>query len=386
MKKVISYFLVVTLVFIMLFAFSGNAFAADVAWSASFSPSEMTSGGTVTFSTSVTNNSSNPVTNVTLYYPDGTAINLTSSLAAGDSISRVDENFSISTDQLGEKQEFKLVYTTSDNVQHTLTGTATVSKKAGTVKVTGSASANKSTIENSGDRVTITFNFKNTGDVTVTNCRLYASPINGGDELTQNTFSLEPGESKTLTYTTAVTSDMSITPKLTYNANGSSGSVSTNTVNVKLAEQEEEEEEESTGSASLKVAAVSDLTEVEAGGTVEFTISVTNNGDQDISSLKLTDDFGNNISLNSTSLAAGAIASGKVTYTVDEATSYKFSATAKDENGESVKASSSPITINISDAADDTPKGLYIDVVAENYELQEPGEAAFNITITNTSI
>ena len=55
--------------------------------------------------------------------------------------------------------------------------------------------------------------------------------------------------------------------------------------------------------------------------------------------------------------------------------------TGKDALGNDVEASSAAA------AADEsgTKKGLYIDVVAANYELKEPGEASFNITVSNTS-
>ncbi|MBQ3274632.1 MAG: hypothetical protein IJH51_04955 [Christensenellaceae bacterium] len=398
MKKSLSLILVAVLIFTALFAFADMALAADVSWSASFSPSELTGGGTVTFSTSVQNNSANPVTGVTLYYPDGSEIVLSESLAAGESTSRVDENFAIAEDQLGKAQEFKLIYITSDSVKHTLTGSATVKQKTGSVDVSGSTSANITEVNAAGDKVTFTFNFKNTGDVAMSNCRLYAPPINEGNELTQNAFTLEPGATKTLTYKTPVNQAMTVAPKLTFDAGGTNNTFTTNTVAVSIkgaapadtpaeetpqdqpAEEtpaEEPSADEEAGTSSLEIFSTS--VDNEEGGK-DYTITVTNTGETGITDLVVTDSLGNNIILSETALAPGQKATGSYSYyeTSDDIT---FKVTGKDALGNDVEASSAAA------AADEsgTKKGLYIDVVAANYELKEPGEASFNITVSNTS-
>ena len=381
MKKVLSYILIAAFACTLVFAFGTTAFAKDsVSWSAQFSPASMTSGGTVTFSTKVTCNG-DPIKNPTIVYPNGQTYVLASSLGTGESAERVDENFKIDSSDLGVAQQFELTYTGNDGVERTQTGEATVAKKSGTVSVTGSASANSTKVE-SGSKVTFNFTFKNNGDVTITNAKLKAPPIDDGATIGQ-AFTLDPGDTKKMTYTTTVVKAMEVKPSLTFTADGESKTLTLDTISVQL--KGENDSEETSQSSAIKLQVTSDVTQMAKGETVTFTAKITNSVSDTLSNLKLQDKNGKNITLKSTTLDAVESTTATATATLDETTSFQFQVTAEDSDGKQVKASSNTITITVGEADDGTPKGLTIDVLSDVTELEKPGEAKFTVTLVNTS-
>ncbi|MBO6060939.1 MAG: hypothetical protein J6P98_02305 [Clostridia bacterium] len=144
-----------------------------------------------------------------------------------------------------------------------------------------------------GTDVTVTYNFVNNGSVKLTNITLVDRQVSGSSSAMLPPFSLDPGQSKEFNYMfrmgkTTVVSD----PVVTFYAQGSSTQL-TKTV------------------SKLAIGLIqSQLTKEVIKGDptpegVKFTIYLTNNGNQKLNSLVVTDELDNKISDKSFSLAVG---------------------------------------------------------------------------------
>ncbi len=144
-----------------------------------------------------------------------------------------------------------------------------------------------------GTEVTVTYSFANNGSVKLTNITLIDRQVSGSSNPLLPPFSLDPGQSKEHTYTfTMGKSTVVSDPVVTFYAQGSSTQL-TKTV------------------SKMAIGLIqSQLTkDVEKGVPtpegVKFTIYLTNNGNQKLNSLVVTDELGNKVSDKAFSLAVG---------------------------------------------------------------------------------
>ena len=144
-----------------------------------------------------------------------------------------------------------------------------------------------------GTEVTITYTFTNSGSVRLSNITLVDRYVRGSSSAMLTPFSLDPGASKEFIYTLTMGNRTIVSqPVVTFNAQGSSASLVKNV-------------------SPLTIGLIqSQLTKEIVKGNptpegVQFTLYLTNNGNQKLNSLVVTDDLGHHVSSDPFSLAVG---------------------------------------------------------------------------------
>lgn len=387
MKKIISTILTIAIVCSLVLTLGITTAAAEtnVNFDVNVDPNSLSSaGGTVTFKAVVKNNG-DPISNIVLAYPGGAtsvSLNNGNALATGEQTQHVNQDFKISTSTLEQALIFTLSYTKADGTPGSQTSQTIVHKKASTINVTGSASVDTPKIK-AGEKATFTFNFKNDGDVKIENASLKAPPIEGGDVIGQP-FSLNPGDFKKMTYTITVNSTIEVKPTLTFTADGTNQTKTLDTINVTV--------EKAAVQSALQLSLQADKETANAGDSVILTAKITNSGGDEITDLKLLDDKGQPVQLTDSSLDAGKSTEATVTVTPQSTGNYKYTVTGKNSAGDNVTAESNQVTVTIGSASA-TPSSseeaaaqtLKIDVNADTYSLDSPGEVTFQVTVTNNS-
>lgn len=359
---------------------SVTAFAeGKVTITASVSPSSLTGAGTVSVKVTVQNDTDSEISDVTVTFPGDDSENI-GNIPAGDAGTRSDSEWDVSEDMLDTDLTFSATFTDANgNSQTVQTKSLTIAKKESTVAATATASVSKDTIEK-GEKVKFTFKLKNEGNVTLEKASLKAPPLSDGDQLGK-TFSLEPGETKIMTWETPLNESIDVKPVFSYTADGEKGTAKAGTVSVTV---DGEAQASATPEAdALEVAVTANNTQVKAGDQVAFEVTVRNHGSEDLENLKVTDANGNRVTFTGTQLGAGSAAKGTMEATLQETTSFVFTATAEDANGNSVKAVSDPVEITV-DAAVDLTSALTMDV-AFIPEISKAGSVDFTFKVRNNT-
>ena len=379
MKKIVSILLAAVLAVTLCISMSATALAAGkVTITASVSPSSLTGAGTVSVKVTVQNNTDSEISDVTVTFPGDDSENI-GSIPAGESKTRSDNEWNVSEDMLDTDLTFSAAFTDANgNTQTVRTESLTITKKESTVAATATASVSKDTIEK-GDKVKFTFKLKNEGNVTLEKASLKAPPLSDGEHLGK-TFSLEPGETKIMTWETPLSESVDVKPVFSYTANGEKGTAKAGTVSVTV---NGEAKASSTPEAdALEVVATANNTQVKAGDKVAFEVTVRNHGSEDLEKLKVTDANGNLVTFTGTQLDAGSAARGTAEVTVQQTTSFVFTATAEDADGNSVKAASDPVEITVD--AVDLASALTMDV-AFIPEVSKAGPVDFTFKVKNNT-
>lgn len=387
MKKFLVYVLTIAIAcsLVLSLGITTASAAASVGFSVQVSPEMLSaSGGSVLLEANV-NVQGDSISSATITYPDGSTVQLSGGgqIAPGDYPRiHVNQDFKIPAESMDKDLTFKLTYTSvSDGAQGSQTDIIRVYKKAGTIKITGSASVDNKNLKQ-GEKATFTFTFKNEGDVKIENASLKAPPIDGGDVIGQP-FSLNPGDTKKMEYRITVNKTMEVKPTLTFTAEGSNKTLALNSMNVTV-------EEALTSGIGLSLKADKDT--INAGESVVLTANIANTGNDKLTGLKLADNQGNPVELKDSTLEKGASTTATVTITPQATGNYKYTVTAKNSAGDSVSAESNQVTITIGSASaspsaseEPVPQTLAIRVDADSYALDSPGEVTFQVTVTNNS-
>ena len=380
MKKIVAILLAAVLAVTLCISMSATAFAASsIKITASVSPGSLTGAGTVSVKVTVQNGSDGEINDVTVEFPDGDSENI-GSIAAGESGTRSDSAWHVSEDMLDTDLTFSASFTDEDGDTQTIkTNPLTISKEDSKAAASASASASEDSVE-SGERVTFTFSLKNEGNVTLEDASL-TSPDSGqfSDSQLHKTFTLEPGETKILKWTVSLKESVDISPVFTYTADGEEHTAKADRVSVTVdgAEPSASQDED-----SLEVVASVDKTQVSAGDTVSFEVTVRNHGSADLENLKVTDGDGNEVDFTGDRLDAGSAAKGTLELTVQETSDFVFTAKAEDEDGNTVEAKSEPIEVTV-DAVDLTT-ALTMDV-SFIPEISQAGPVDFTFKVKNNS-
>ncbi|WP_353423359.1 DUF7507 domain-containing protein [Christensenella massiliensis] len=380
MKKIVAILLAAVLAVTLCISMSATAFAASsIKITASVSPGSLTGAGTVSVKVTVQNGSDGEINDVTVEFPDGDSENI-GSIAAGESGTRSDSAWHVSEDMLDTDLIFSASFTDEDGDTQTIkTNPLTISKEDSKAAASASASASEDSVE-SGERVTFTFSLKNEGNVTLEDASL-TSPDSGqfSDSQLHKTFTLEPGETKILKWTVSLKESVDISPVFTYTADGEEHTAKADRVSVTVdgAEPSASQDED-----SLEVVASADKTQVSAGDTVSFEVTVRNHGSADLENLKVTDGDGNEVDFTGDRLDAGSAAKGTLELTVQETSDFVFTAKAEDEDGNTVEAKSEPIEVTV-DAVDLTT-ALTMDV-SFIPEISQAGPVDFTFKVKNNS-
>ena len=282
---------------------------------------------------------------------------------------------------------YVLTYTDPDGNKQTDTEATQVTEST-VIKVTGSASADQKTVD-AGDKVQFTFSFKNEGNVAIENASLTAPPIDGGSVIGQ-AFSLSPGSSKEMTYTTKVNQTIEVKPKLSYTAGGTNKTLDLDSITVKV---------EKPAEAGISLTLKADKDTLNAGESAVLTATIANTGNVTLTGIALTDGNGKSVESSKSALGVGESATVNVTVNPTATQNYQYSVSAKDPEGGAVQATSNQLTINVADepqpsssatssaTASSAPSGASLSIVvdADAYTLKEAGEVTFHVTVTNSS-
>ena len=162
--------------------------------------------------------------------------------------------------------------------------------KASSVTLTRSASTKQAS---PGEEITLTYRISNTGDAPITVTSLVDREIGGKDSMLKEKQTIEAGASAEVQYVykmgkSTVTSE----PKVTYKDTATKEEGTASAAAITL------------GMVNSRISVEVIQSEATAAG-VTFTLNLTNNGNQKISDIKITDDQGNRVNGDSFALAIG---------------------------------------------------------------------------------
>lgn len=281
---------------LMLLTIFSPAYAAEV--SASVLPVSMISAGdgTITITLKNTNEpaedgSGTAITDISITpsIPDVYFDTAGASIAPGES-----KSFSaacyFSEEMLNTSLSFTVSYTEGTRARSKDVSVKVLAAKTSSVTLTRSASTKQAS---PGEEITLTYRISNTGDAPITVTSLVDREIGGKDSMLKEKQTIEAGASAEVQYVykmgkSTVTSE----PKVTYK----------DTVT---------KEEGTASAAAITLGMVNSRISVEViqgeatAAGVTFTLNLTNNGNQKISDIKITDDQGNRVNGDSFALAIG---------------------------------------------------------------------------------
>jgi uncharacterized repeat protein (TIGR01451 family) len=281
--------------------FCSAAMAASI--SITSDPSALSSeGGSVQLSISLANDSEYSMENISISN-NGTAFFNTSGAVIGPGeTTTFSQSVSIPAAVLGQPIAFDVVWTENGEQKSSTVSVTILNSGAGTAAEAAlSVSVKASSSQASrGESITLTYTITNSGVTAVSGISLTDKEI-GGRQAMISDITVEPGTPYVYVYEYTMGSSTVVSaPVITYK--GSDGSTMTVTGS-----------EKTLGVVNSKISVkVTQGTATEEGQ--QFTIALTNNGNQRITKIKVTDELGNAVNSESISLAIGE--SSTLTYTV----------------------------------------------------------------------
>jgi len=278
--------------------------------------SEMASGGEVKFNFSITNEGEGTLPHCELYFG-------TTKVAGEDKIGNVQSGntvggsftMNVPTEMLGQTLTFSLV----SGGNQIATASTKIGKKTLSVKLDVGVKADK-TIADAGDTVTFTFKLENNGEADITGITV-KDTVSG--KTLKDKFDLARSKSYSFTYkVTMTTGDITVTPRITYTANGAEQpAITKDPVVVKLSVRD------------VKMSVTVDNPRPQPGEEVTFTLTLTNNGNMSYSKLKVSIG-GEPAEFPSSTLKPGETYTQTYKRSYETSTSVIFSVTMVDQNGE----------------------------------------------------
>ncbi len=280
---------------------------------------------------------------------------------------------------------FALAYTVNGVAGPAALTTGIQINQASTIKIDASDSVDKKTAD-AGDKVKFTFKFTNSGNVVITNASLKAPPLNNGSVI-GTPFTLNPGDSKTMEWSENVNKTIAVKPVLSYTANSTNKTQSLSTLNVTVKQ---------VVNSGMTVELKADKETINPGDQVSITATVTNTGNDTLKNIKLLDGNSNPVTLQETTLEAGASTTATIPESPQATANYQFTATATNTASSAVNATSNQLTVTVGSASA-SPSGsgtepatsevaaLKVFVEADSYTLDKPGNVKLQVTIQNTS-
>jgi len=362
LKKYISAFLVLVLALSALLVGSPRvAKAEDVVFTITPSKTEMTSGSDVEFTYSITNNKAEELQDCQITFGEK-KIDI-GKVPAGSTIGNT-FTMSVTTEMLDNPLEFTLKY--SDG---SVKASTTIKKKTLDVKLGVSVKADK-TIADTGDTVTFTFSLENQGEAAITGITVKDST--SGKTL-KDKFDLSPGKSYSFTHKVTMTNkDITVTPHITYTANGEAQpAITKDPIVVKLSIRD------------VKMSVTADNPRPQPGEDVTFTLTLTNNGNMSYSKLKVSI-AGEPVEFPSSSLKPGETFTQTYKRSFETSTSVIFSVTMVDQNGEQ-RALDKTIDIQLPVDASVVSEKLKLVMNVDRPQLTSAGVVNFTGYISNAT-
>ena len=307
-------------------------------------------------------------TNITISNSYGVSFNTQGVVIAAGSKKTFTGSMSVSSGMIGVELPFTVSW--NDNGQKTSeTVTCKISRLNTSPYLTVVRTANPVNAS-VGTEVTLTYTFTNSGSISLSNITLVDRYVKGSSSPLLSPFSLTPGATKVFTYSfTMGNSTIVSSPVVKFYAQGNSTELVKNV-------------------ASLTIGLIqSQLTKEIIAGTptpdgVKFTIYLTNNGNQKLSSLVVTDERGSSVSNGSFSLAVGE--TKVLQYFVSNPSTVRyvvFNIDGKDYNGTDFKDNTSSYVVR--PYIDSSLLGLTFTAVTTT-SLSEDNVISFELSFENT--
>ncbi len=307
-------------------------------------------------------------TNITISNSYGVSFNTQGVVIAAGSKKTFTGSMSVSSGMIGVELPFTVSW--NDNGQKkSETVTCKISRLNTSPYLTVVRTANPVNAS-VGTEVTLTYTFTNSGSISLSNITLVDRYVKGSSSPLLSPFSLTPGATKVFTYSfTMGNSTIVSSPVVKFYAQGNSTELVKNV-------------------ASLTIGLIqSQLTKEIIAGTptpdgVKFTIYLTNNGNQKLSSLVVTDERGSSVSNGSFSLAVGE--TKVLQYFVSNPSTVRyvvFNIDGKDYNGTDFKDNTSSYVVR--PYIDSSLLGLTFTAVTTT-SLSEDNVISFEFSFENT--
>lgn len=258
-------------------------------------------GGSVQLSISIANDSAYAMENITISNNGTRFFNTSGVVIAPGETTAFSQSISIPAAMLGQPIGFDIAWTENGEQKYSTASVTVLNSGAGLAEAALSVSVKASSSQASrGESITLTYTITNSGITPVSGVSLTDKEI-GGRQAMIGDITVEPGTPYVYIHEFTMGSSTVVSaPVVTYT--GADGS--TVTVNGS---------EKTLGMVNSKISvSVTQGAASEEGQ--QFTIALTNNGNQRISKIKVTDELGNAVNSDAISLAIGE--SRTLTYTV----------------------------------------------------------------------
>lgn len=289
----------------------------------------------------------------------------------------------VSTGMIGVELPFT-VYWTDNGQQKNETVTCKISRLNASPYLSVIRTANPVNAS-AGTDVTITYTFTNSGSVRLTNITLVDRYVKGSSSPLLSPFSLDPGATKEYVHTFTMGNNTIVSqPVITFYAQGSSTQLTKNVSPLTI------------GLIQSQLTKEIDKADATPEG-VKFTLYLTNNGNQKLSSLVVTDELGNKINDEPFSLAVGEYK--KLEYFVPNPDTVRyvvFNITGVDSNNTEFKDNTSSYVVRpyidmsllgLSFTAVTTTSLSEANVLGIEFNLENTGSMDFhNISITEKAL
>lgn len=310
---------------------------------------------------------------VTLYYPDGTAVEEFGSptLAAGASKSW-SGTWQVTQSQLEEgKVTFQLRYSILDDDGSTVNKGKNFSRVITYAGAVSSVEINRTitpTTARKGQEVSVTYDVVNTGNVDITDVSIKE---NSGISSKVGTIdAVAPGQKGSYTFTVKMGSkNLTSQATITYKAGGKTETVKKEAATIKH------------GEVKLTATLTADKKGGNAGDTVKLTLKLKNTGSVDYQNVKVTDPLLGDVFTGQT-VEAGKTVTLEKEITISQTANYQFTVAGQDTSGGSVETATGRIGVTMVDPSQAV--SLTVEASADRDTIYElPGTVKFNVKVTN---
>ena len=276
---------------------------------------------------------------------------------------------SVSEAELGDnKLVFKVNYSVGGGPTQTITKTVSVLKMAPKKSMEKTFTTDRDYVP-AGEQIGFLFKFVNTGSKTISNLRVRDDAL--GNNAWLGPVTLEAGETKIITYNLSLNHDTSVKPQVRYEVDGQEYNESFGEKTLRVVDDDV--------SLSLEASTLKPA----AGEPVTFTVRMRNNGNIYLRNLKLYNHNNELVRLSGTVLRAGESISVTTDVIFTESRSVQFDITATDVYGSVYSHASNELEISVPIEFND--EDLTVTAEADYHNLPEPGDASFNVLLTNNS-
>lgn len=348
-----------------LFCFGGVAFAANVVFNITPSPSERASGGNVTFEFNVTSDTAYP--DCRIYFNNSDVSGSLGNLNPGQT-QPGSFDMNVSDSMLGQPLVFQLK---SGGGEVLGTKTVVVNKKTLSIQLNASAKPSRS-LAGTNNALTLSITLENNGEADITDIVVKAAGLNDGKMLTSAAFPLGAGKSHTVNYSfTMGSKDMTITPTIDYSANGAAQpQIALDPITITL----ESRQVSATVTPSTKTP--------QPGEEVTFTLAISNGGNVAYTDMSVMMN-GQSVKFPTSKLNPGDSVSQTYTESFQVATDVVFTITLKDHTGAVRTVDSNTVTITLPVDAGTLSERLQFTMSVDRSQLTSGGVVNFTGFIHN---